>query len=274
MPFYNFYDALAPGHLIAAHRGWREIRPENTMTAFEAAVGHCDFIELDVQLSRDDVWFVCHDPTLERITDIESRYPGELRPRRLCDQTAERLRRLDAGSWYLERDPFGALASGLVKRETIESLLPIRMPTLQEVLEFACERQVPLNVEIKDMPGRNEEEVTKRFLGKLKPFAGGLPPLLVSSFNHRVLQSIHRAEPSLSLAALVEGCHPPRLPDYLREAGVCAYHVETRLAETVPVETLSKAGIACGVYGIDDPAERIRLFEKGFRAVFTDRLPR
>ena len=270
----DFYDALGPGPLLAAHRGWREIRPENTMPAFEAAVGRCDFIELDVQLSRDDVWFVCHDPTLERTTDVETRYPGKLRPRRLCDHTHDTLRELDAGSWFLERDPFGALASGFVKREEIEALLPVRMPTLQEVLAFACGRRVPLNVEIKDMPRRNEEEVTKRFLDALEPFAESLPPLLVSSFNHRVLQLLRRGDPGLSLAALAEGCHPPRLLDYLREAGACAYHVDAGLVDSLPVEMLEKEGIACGVYVVNDPKERKSLFEKGIRTVFTDRLPK
>ncbi len=46
MAFYdNFRNRKK---LIAAHRGFRANRPENTMSAFEAALRKCDFIELDV----------------------------------------------------------------------------------------------------------------------------------------------------------------------------------------------------------------------------------
>ena len=268
MPFCNFYKRLGSGPLIAAHRGWREIRPENTLPAFEAAVGECDFIELDIQLSRDGRWFVCHDPSLERTTDIETHYPERLRPFRLADYRADELKRLDAGAWFIRRDPFGAIGRGLVKKEAIEKLLPIRLPRLEEVLDFAKKSRMPLNIEIKDMLTRRCEEVVESFLDTL--YEDDLPPVLISSFNHRYLRHIHHKAPHIPLAALVEGSHPPDLIGYLKRVGACAYHVDRALADSTPVASLHREGIVCGVYVINDPVEKERLASAGFRAFFSD----
>ena len=266
----GFYAAFGDGPILAAHRGRRELRPENTLCAFEAALGHCDLIELDVQLSRDKEWIVCHDPTLERTTDVEKRYPGRFRPRRLIEHPFDTLRSLDAGGWFLERDPFGALRSGKVRPEEIEALLPQRLPSLAEALRFGTEHKIPLNVEIKDMPTCTAEEVVLSFLAELE--RAPHPPLLVSSFNHRSLRRLHQEAPRLPLAALVEAAHPPRLPSYLEALGVEAYHVELPLAATTPVELLRAHGISCGVYVVDDPAERKVWESRGFRLFFADRL--
>lgn len=50
---------------VHGHRGARAIMPENTLAGFEYAIGvGVDAIELDVQVSRDDVVVVSHDPYL------------------------------------------------------------------------------------------------------------------------------------------------------------------------------------------------------------------
>jgi len=267
----GFYDSFGTGNLIAAHRGWRAIRPENTLSAFEAAVGHCDFIELDIQLSRDGEWIVCHDESLERTTDIEECFPEGFRPRRVIDYAFHELRRLDAGSWFGKRDPFGTLASGELRRRELEALPIQRLPTLREVLVFAREKRIPLNIEIKDMPTLEDHEVVLRFLETYETVAG-LPPILVSSFNHRYLHLLHRYRPTLSLAALVEGSHPPRLLPYLQELGVEAYHVAEEIADSLPLDMLRARGITCGVYTVNDPKRQALLYRRGFRVLFADQL--
>lgn len=105
--------AAAPGPgprrpLVIAHRGDSAHAPENTLAAFEKAVGTgVDYIELDVHLSRDDRVIVIHDETVDRTTDGHGR---------VADLTLAHLQALDAGSW------FGAAFA----RE--------RVPTLEQVL--------------------------------------------------------------------------------------------------------------------------------------------
>ena len=55
--------------LRLAHRGDHARAPENSLAAFEAAIGRpgCDGVELDVRTSADGVAVVLHDATLARV---------------------------------------------------------------------------------------------------------------------------------------------------------------------------------------------------------------
>jgi glycerophosphoryl diester phosphodiesterase len=58
---------------VHGHRGARAVLPENTIAAFEYAIGvGVDAIEMDVQVSRDDVVVVSHDPYLASGTFIRT----------------------------------------------------------------------------------------------------------------------------------------------------------------------------------------------------------
>lgn len=55
---------------FCAHRGVSALMPENTLPAFAAALAlGADEIEFDVRLSKDNQLVVCHDPSLDRISD-------------------------------------------------------------------------------------------------------------------------------------------------------------------------------------------------------------
>lgn len=56
--------------IAIAHRGGSSRYPENSMAAFGHAVSlGYDFIETDVQVTRDGVALAFHDPALDRVTD-------------------------------------------------------------------------------------------------------------------------------------------------------------------------------------------------------------
>lgn len=88
---------------VIAHRGSSGVAPENTAAAIGKAVRQrADFVEIDVQRTRDGRLVNFHDCTMERTTDVEERFPG--RPSyRVADFTWAELRTLDAGSWFDER---------------------------------------------------------------------------------------------------------------------------------------------------------------------------
>jgi len=67
---------------VIAHRGASWDEPENTLPAFERAIAlGADFVEFDVQASRDGALVVFHDLELDRLTPIS----GPLRDRRLAE---------------------------------------------------------------------------------------------------------------------------------------------------------------------------------------------
>lgn len=93
----------AAGPDVIAHRGSSGMAPENTAAAIDLAVHQrADYVEIDVQRTKDGKLVNFHDCTMERTTDIEDLYPG--RPRyRVSDFTWNELRRLDAGSWFHDK---------------------------------------------------------------------------------------------------------------------------------------------------------------------------
>ncbi|MGN0152709.1 MAG: glycerophosphodiester phosphodiesterase family protein [Wujia sp.] len=109
--------------LVTAHRGDSANAPENTMAAFEMAVeNQADIIELDVRQTSDGVYIIMHDESLARTTGVK---------RRVGTVDYAYIQSLDAGSKFSKE----------YEGEHI--------PTLTEVLEFAKENNVFLNIELK-----------------------------------------------------------------------------------------------------------------------------
>ncbi|WP_214700113.1 MULTISPECIES: glycerophosphodiester phosphodiesterase [unclassified Exiguobacterium] len=152
--------------LIYAHRGYSANYPENTLSAFEAALPYVDGIELDVQLSKDGRLVVIHDETVDRTTDGT----GWVK-----DMALQELRQLKIDGYE-------------------------RIPTLEEVLGLIERSNVTLNIELKtdrlDYPGIerlawlavNEFQLTNR--------------VVFSSFNRETLVRMRDVAPHARLAVL------------------------------------------------------------------------
>ncbi|WP_191561573.1 glycerophosphodiester phosphodiesterase [Metabacillus idriensis] len=92
-PFNQAFAAEPAGQKVdnVAHRGASGYAPENTIAAFDKAVEmKADYIEIDVQRSKDGKLVVIHDTTVDRTTDGSGLVQS---------LTYEELRNLDAGSW-------------------------------------------------------------------------------------------------------------------------------------------------------------------------------
>lgn len=97
-----------------AHRGASAYAPEHTLAAYDLAITQgADFVEQDLAVTKDGVLICLHDPSLERTTDVEERFPDrsttatvEGRRRRVWlanDFTLAEIKTLDAGSWFSDR---------------------------------------------------------------------------------------------------------------------------------------------------------------------------
>ncbi len=256
----QFYDLLHRTGLIAAHRGNRVVAPENTLRAFEASLWVCDFIELDVQLSRDGRVVVMHDETPERTG-------GGVKDA-VCSLASDALGKLDAGAWFYRDDPFGTVADGRALSPVPG--VPDRIPTLDEVLEFAVGHGMPLNIEIKEMSGWHEAgRVIDAVLAAVE-HRNALDLVLFSSFNHDYMARIKALLPDVAVSLLVEGTHPENLIEYILQHGAEGYHCDDAGVTEALVHRLREAGIFVGVYTVNDPERREVLFGWGVNAVFTD----
>src|SRR4051794_14616879 len=81
--------------LNVGHRGASGHAPEHTFAAYDLALQMgADYIEQDLQMTRDGVLVAMHDETLDRTTDGS----GPVRA-----VTLDEVKRCDAGSWFAPR---------------------------------------------------------------------------------------------------------------------------------------------------------------------------
>ena len=150
-----------------AHRGLHnESRPENSMSAFKAALDHGYGVELDVHLLKDGTLAVFHDDKLIRVTGQEGR---------VCDLTAEQLK-----DYHL-----------CGTEETI--------PTFRDVLDLFAGK-VPLIVELKADNG-NCAALTDAACRMLDSYQG---PYCMESFDPRCVLWLKKYRPDMIRGQLAE----------------------------------------------------------------------
>ncbi|XP_061574804.1 glycerophosphodiester phosphodiesterase domain-containing protein 5 isoform X2 [Cololabis saira] len=102
---------LGPAPTLIGHRGAPMLAPENTVMSFEKAVeAGGEGLETDVTISYDGVPFLMHDSTLRRTTNVAEVFPNRTHLDASMFTWAE-LQQLNAGDWFLSRDPFGTASS-------------------------------------------------------------------------------------------------------------------------------------------------------------------
>ncbi|MEK6288983.1 MAG: glycerophosphodiester phosphodiesterase family protein [Acidobacteriota bacterium] len=140
--------------LLVAHRGASGYAPEHTLAGYELAIAQgADFVEQDLQLTKDGVLICLHDADLERTTNVAKIFPGRatLRdafetgtPKRgwyTVDFTLAEIKRLDAGSWFNRANPFAASPAYVAQR----------IPTMIEAIKLIGKR-AGLYIELKHFP--------------------------------------------------------------------------------------------------------------------------
>lgn len=107
---------------ITAHRGSSMEAPENTLFAVQLAIEQmADYVEIDVQLSKDGEVILLHDKNFKR-TCNDGRSPWNM--------TLEEIKKLNAAAYMPGHER-------------------AYVPTLREVLEY-CKDKVNLNIELKN----------------------------------------------------------------------------------------------------------------------------
>ncbi|MDD2451093.1 MAG: glycerophosphodiester phosphodiesterase family protein [Sulfurovum sp.] len=247
----DFLELFNKPNLIAAHRGDRSGKPENTLSALVSSVGRCDFVEIDVQLTKDLVPVIIHDETLARTSNVSTIKAFEDRaPWRVSKFALQELEQLDFGSWFDSR------------------YAPLL--TLEKALTFVKEAQLFLNIEIKDISHVFADGVVVEKIITLIQRTQIEHLVLLSSFYHNYLPLCKTYAPTIPTAALQAGRHPNDLIPYLRTLKVDAYHPEDKITTREIVERVRDAGFFVNVYTVNDPVRQQELFSWGVNGVFTD----
>jgi len=162
---------------VVAHRGTAGYAPENTMASFERAIQmNADYLELDIQLSKDNELVVIHDSTVDRTTNGSGA---------VQDFTLAQLRDLDSGSWFDEK------------------FKDQRIPTLGEVLALS-RGKIGVLIETKWphlYPG-----LEQKLADELVAYQMHMPTerVIVQSFDQDSVKRFHAIMPHIPIGVLVE----------------------------------------------------------------------
>jgi glycerophosphoryl diester phosphodiesterase len=227
---------------VIAHRGASAVAPENTLVSQDMALAAgADWIENDVQPSKDGVPFILHDSTVDRTTNGT----GTIR-----SLTAAQLKKLDAGSW------FGPQYTGE------------RLPTLAEQLADLRTRGGKLLLEIKGAHTRAEvatiigviraEQMTSR--------------VFVQSFEVDALKYTFELAPELPLGLLrtTLDADPAAISAQLHLA---AYNpaINALLAKPATISALHAANVALMAWTPDSASQWQQLATTGVDGAITNR---
>lgn len=227
--------------IIYAHRGAAGEFPENTMLAFEEAYKQgADGIELDVQLSKDGVPVIIHDESLKRITKKKGM---------IKDKTYEELRKIDVSFKF---------------PEYAEKAI---IPTLEEFLEWVQDKDLLLNIELKNsiVLYKGLEEKTIELCKKYNV----CDRVVLSSFNHYSMVLCKKLDPEIKTALLVDELlfEPWK---YVKSVGADALHTNYKSLPRFVIEGCVKNNIPVRSYTVNKK-EDIALFKQlGIDAIFTD----
>jgi glycerophosphoryl diester phosphodiesterase len=229
--------------LVMAHRGARDVAPENTLSAFRAAVDlGADAVELDITRCASGEIVVIHDDTVDRTSNGSGRVDA---------LSWDSLGELDAGSWF---DPRFAGE-------------PI--PLLDAVLD-AVGGRVRFNIEIKHQR-TGMQPVEPELADKLR-WRNLIPDTIVSSFDPGALRRLRRVAPEIPRALL----YSRDMPIGLRHAwprywlAPQALHPHFTMVDARYVKKAHLAEYRVNVWTVNEATDIERMAGLGVDAIITD----
>lgn len=227
--------------LNIAHRGASGHAPENTMAAFRLASEQgADGIELDIHQTADGHLIVLHDYTPKRTS-------GD--PHSVKALTLGQIKKLEVGAWW---DP---------------AYRGERVPTLDEVLEFAEDR-IAIYIELKRgssfYPNIEKRllEIVHRHPAKTKT--------VISSFDLSALKTLRHMDEEIPLGLLTRKTGPQEILEDAAALKVQSLHLLTRRFSTAILRQAHARGLSVYVYTVNRPSRMGHYLDMGVDGLFTN----
>lgn len=247
--------------LNIAHRGASGSAPEHTIAAYDLALRlGADYIEQDLQLTKDGVLVVLHDTTLDRT----ARGPAENCTGAVSDKTLAQVKTCDVGSWFNEAYPDAARPK----------YVGLRIPTLEEVFRRYRRR---VNYYIETKSPESSDRMEERLLDLvdrygLRQTAAERWQVLIQSFSPPSLIKMHQLDPSLPLIQLLYGgpslvnqAALPAIAEYAVGIGPAYGSVDAALADAAHERCL-----AVHPYTVNAEKDMYALIDAGVDGMFTN----
>ncbi|MBW2732429.1 MAG: glycerophosphodiester phosphodiesterase [Deltaproteobacteria bacterium] len=253
---------------IHGHRGARARLPENTLAGFSYAIGAgADVLEMDLQVTRDDVLVVIHDAHVDVKRCVWANGKPLTRAMAVRKLTLATLQRLDCGRKGHPRFPH-------------QKRLPRSgIPTLNQVLHATKARRsrrgqpIRYNIETKSVPSLSDLSPTPAHFATLVVKAlrkhGLVTRAVLQSFDARTLRAAHDLAPRLRLALLTAENHV----DYLTLAkahGVSIISPHHQWLLRSDVQRLHAHKVAVMPWTVNKSADWARMLQLGVDGIITD----
>ena len=247
--------------LLIAHRGASMVAPENTLAAATLAASFGIYgLETDIHISQDGQPFLLHDDTFDRTTNVEEVYPARVKDRAEYFSLAEATL-LDAGSWFVERDPYKTIKNGQVSEGQIAEYLSQTIPVLEDELKIVKENGLNFIYDIKQPP--EDHPSAQNYFGMVLSsiHAMGIDPqvwVLADLQQKELVQSI---APEMKLAYGIKYQNPPSTSE-LTSNGYQVVNSEYGISNDW-IRAYQDAGLWVNLYTIDEPWQFSRLWLLG-----------
>lgn len=220
---------------ITAHRGASGRAPENTLASIRAAIeDQTDWVEIDVQESKDGVVVVAHDSDLKKVSGNDTK---------IWEATAAELRRIDIGSYF-----------GTEFKDE-------RVPTLAEVLEV-CRGKVRVNIELKYY---GHDQDLERKVIELVEESGMVDDVVIMSLEPAGIRKVRQLRPDWTvglLTAVAVGDLTRSDADFLA--------VNAKLATRGFIRSAHASGKDVSVWTINDRIAMSLMISRGADNLITD----
>ncbi|MDR2022319.1 MAG: glycerophosphodiester phosphodiesterase [Hungatella sp.] len=221
---------------ITAHRGSSREAPENTMAAMSKAIDDlADYVEIDVQETKDGVVVLGHDISLKRVSGIN---------RTISSYTFEELQHLDVGKWF--SDDFEGE----------------RIPSLEETMKL-CKGRININIEIKDL-GRGSGLPDKVF--ELIEKYQMKEQCVVTSVRLPYLTRIKELDPEIRTGYIISAAYG----DYYSSDAIDFISLRSSFVSERLVEAAHKKGKAVHAWTVKNKSEMERMKMLGVDNIITD----
>ncbi len=220
---------------ITAHRGASGKAPENTLAAVRQAIAEgTDWVEIDVQETKDGVVIVAHDSDLKKVSGVDTK---------IWDATAEELRSIDIGTHF---DP---------------GFSDERVPTLAEVLE-ACRGRVRLNIELKYYG--HDQNLEQRVIDLVEQHKMQ-EDIVLMSLEPNGVRKAKRLRPEWTVGLLTGVA----VGDVTR-AEADFFAVSTKLATSSFIRAAHRKHKQVSVWTVNDPITMSMMISRGVDNIITD----
>jgi len=223
---------------VTAHRGGSFTAPENTLPAFEYAIDHgADWVELDVQQTRDGVLVVMHDSNLKRTCGIDED---------IWNVDWDDIKDLDSGSF------FSPDASGT------------RICTLEEALQ-TCRGRIHMNIEVK--PDGHGTDLERKTVDLIERYDMA-DQVAVASISYDSLVKVKAYDPSITTMydMLLAYGDIGDIPD------VDIYSVDEAFVTPALVKDVHDDDRQLFAWTVNDEDNMVRMYLYGVDSLVTDRI--